>query len=387
MNYENLFAQKIQEIKKANLFRTIPEITAGAEKYITIEGKKCLNLASNNYLGLSLNEKLKTESIKAINKYGCSSSASRIVTGNYSLYTILEEEIAKFKGYEKGLILGSGYVANLSIISAICDNKWIVFSDRLNHASIIDGIKLSGAKHVRYKHNDMDHLRYSLKKYDKDVKKLIVTDTVFSMDGDTANLIEIVKLAKDYQAIVMVDEAHATGIFGKGRGLVHELGMEKEIDINMGTFSKGLGSFGAYVCASKTIIEYLINKSRGFIFSTSLPPSVIGANLAAIELLKNNYSLGLKLINISEIVRKSLASLGFNTLNSSTQIIPVIIGDRKKLFMAKDFLIKKGVFAAAIRPPSVPINTERLRISLRADLTDDELNLIIQAFKELSQCL
>ncbi|MGA1863200.1 8-amino-7-oxononanoate synthase [Deferribacter thermophilus] len=385
MNYKEYFKNHLEKLKDEKLYREIPLFDRGDSKYIEINNKKLLNLASNNYLGLSNKKEIKEGAINAIKKYGCSSSASRIVTGNFSLYNELELEVAKFKGYEAALIFNTGYVANLSIISAICDKNWVIFSDKLNHASIIDGTLLSKAKNERFRHLDYEHLETILKRYKKDVKKLIITDTVFSMDGDKADLEKIVKLAKDYNALIMIDEAHATGIFGKGRGLAHELGLEKEIDINMGTFSKGLGSFGAYVCCNKTIKDFLVNKARGFIFSTSLPPAVIGANLAALKFVKENNQLGERLIEISKKLKKQLNEIGFNTLNSSTQIIPIIIGNREKLQIAKDLLIESGLYVAAIRPPTVPIGTDRLRLSLRADITDDELELIIEGFRKLKE--
>lgn len=387
MSYQNYFKERLKKLEDLNLLRHIPHIEAGAGKYITVKNKRCLNLSSNNYLGLSLNKNMIHASKEAIAKYGCSSSGSRIVTGNYSVYDELERETADFKGYESCLVLGCGYIANLSVISAICDKDWLVFSDKLNHASIVDGVKLSLAKHIRYKHNDMKHLSHLLRKYDRNAKKIIITDTVFSMDGDIADLKTITELAKEFRAMVMVDEAHATGIFGKGAGIARELGLEKMIDINMGTFSKAIGSYGAYVCSSKAIIDYLINKTRGFIFSTSLPPAVTAANLAAIKLIRKDKTLSERLIHISRTLREELKKLNFNTLNSQTHIIPVVIGDRDKLFFCRDFLIDRGIYAAAIRPPTVPIHTDRLRLSLRADLTDKEIKHIIKSFKELAACL
>ncbi len=225
MNYEKIFLEKLEELKAQSLYRYIPKLDVGADKYIKVNGKRCLNLSSNNYLGLSKNQSLIEASKEAVSMFGCSSSASRIVTGNYSIYDELEHKVAQFKGYERCLIFGCGYVANLSVISAICDRDWVILSDKLNHASIIDGIRLSNAKYFRYKHNDMDHLEKLLREHSSK-KKLIVTDTVFSMDGDIAELQDIVYLSQKYGAMVMVDEAHATGIFGKGRGVVHELGLK-----------------------------------------------------------------------------------------------------------------------------------------------------------------
>ncbi|AEA33382.1 8-amino-7-oxononanoate synthase [Hippea maritima] len=386
MSYESFFENKLKELKKDNLLRSIPQIDAGAEKYITINAKKCLNLSSNNYLGLSKNKRLIEKAKEGISIFGCSSSASRIVTGNYSLYDELELEIANFKGYQKCIVFGCGYVTNVSVIPALCDKEWTIFSDKLNHASIIDGARLSLAKHIRYKHNDIDHLEKLIKKC-QTPKKLIVTDTVFSMDGDIANLRQIAAIADKYGALVMVDEAHATGIFGHGRGVVHELGLVKQIHINMGTFSKALGSYGAYVCSSKLIIDYLINKARGFIYSTSLPPSVIASNLEALKLIKKNDKLSKRLLSMSEKLRKSLKAMGYDILNSQSQIIPVIIPNREKLFRLRNFLISNGIYAPAIRLPTVPKNTDRLRISLRADITDNELDKIIEVFGQMRQYL
>ncbi len=384
MSYNDIFKEKLEKLKKENLLRSILQIEVGAEKYININGKRCLNLSSNNYLGLSRNSKLIDATKRAVLRYGCSSSASRLVTGNYSIYDELEKKLAEFKNYEKCLVLGCGYVANVSIIPAITDKEWTIFSDELNHASIIDGVRLSSAHRRIYRHNDTDHLEKLLKEC-QTKEKLIITDTVFSMDGDVAKLKEIAVLAKRYNALVMVDEAHATGIFGKGRGMVHELGLENEIHINMGTFSKALGSYGAYVCSSKIVIDYLINRARGFIYSTSLPPSVIGANLEAIKFVKENPDISTYLIDISKVVRRNLRNIGFDTLNSQTQIIPVIIGDRKKLLRIRDFLIEKGIYAVAIRPPTVPLKTDRLRLSLRADLTMDEIEFLISSFEKVSK--
>ncbi len=379
------FKEQLKKIKQDNLFRSIPKIENGWAKYVKIEGKSYLNLASNNYLGLAESDYLKNAAEEAIKRYSCSSSASRIVTGNYTIYDELEDMLAKFKGTQKALVFNTGYVANLSIISSICTSECVIFSDKLNHASIIDGILLSKARFVRFRHRDLDHLLFFLKKYKESKQKLIVTDSIFSMDGDLAKLDEIVKLAKDYNALTIIDEAHATGVFGEGKGLVHQMGLEKEVDIQMSTFSKALGSFGAFVASRSEIIDFLINKARGFIYSTSLPPAVIAANKAAVEFVIKHKEIGRQLLEKSERIRSFLKKLGFDTANSNSQIIPIIIGDKEKLFKVKEFMMEKGILVAAIRPPTVPRNTERLRISMRADLDDNDIKKIENAFLELKR--
>ncbi|HEX13369.1 MAG: aminotransferase class I/II-fold pyridoxal phosphate-dependent enzyme [Desulfurella sp.] len=384
MSVLDLVKQNLNHIKFNDQYRTIPKISNHANKYIELNGLKVLNLSSNNYLGLAENDFLKQYSIEAIKNYGCSSGASRIVSGNYEIYAKLEEAVANFKHTQKALVLNSGYVANISLLQALAKNATI-FCDKLNHASIIDGMLLSGAKFYRYAHLDMQMLENLLKKDTSN--KIIITDTIFSMDGDAAPLKEIVRLSKQYEALTIVDEAHATGIFGEGRGYAYKEGLSGEIDIHMGTFSKALGSFGAYVASSEDIIDYLINTARGFIFSTSLPPAVIGANLASINYILKNPHLGEKLILMSDNVRHFLKNLGFDVGNSISQIIPVILKTNKAVLVAQKILLEKGVFVGAIRPPTVPKNTSRLRISLRADLDDNDLELIKDAFFYLGNTL
>jgi len=374
--------KKLNELKEQNLFRTMPDISEGAGKFVNVDGIKYLNLASNNYLGLSEVVEIREASAEAVMKLGTTSGASRVVTGNYSIYDELEHRIALFKQTEKALVFNSGYAANLAIFSALADRNTIVFSDKLNHASIIDGIQLSGAKHIRYKHNSMADLEALLEKH-KDIKdKIIATDTVFSMDGDVCRLRDIVALAKQYGALTVIDEAHASGIFGRGSGYAHEAGLEASVDVNMGTFSKAFGSFGAYVAADADIIDYLRNKGRSFIYSTSLPPAVVAANLASVNYVRDNHDIGYRLLDFSDSIRSSLRSMGFDTGLSVTQIIPVILGENERVLLAKDFLMEKGIYVGAIRPPTVPVNTARLRLTMRLDVMDEQ-ERILDAFRAL----
>ena len=365
--------RQMASIRQDERLRQLPTIKNAKSRWMTYNGRQLLNLASNDYLGFAESPLLAQAAKAAITSYGTSSGASRLVTGNNELFTQLEQELAKFKQQEAALVFNSGYTANLCIISAVANRNTLVFSDRLNHASIIDGIKLSGAKHIRYRHNDMKHLDSLLEKHRGVSDKLLVSDSVFSMDGDLADLCQLVELSKKHNCMLMVDEAHATGIFGHGRGLAHALGVEKEIDLHMGTFSKALGSFGGYVAGSRKLIDYLINTGRALIYTTGLPPATIAANLAAIRLLRNDSTAGSKLCDQASALCTTLNQNGINTGASDSPIIPVILNDNERTLQAQKNLIAQGIYVGAIRPPTVPVNTARLRIALRADLTTTEL--------------
>ncbi len=379
----NIFAQAAQTLNmlsEQERLRTIPDMDHGSDLYLEYKGKKLLNLASNNYLGLSGSDILKQGSLLATKKYGTSSTASRLISGCFKIHAQLENELCLFKKQPRALTVGSGYMANLCILAALAGRGVTVFSDRLNHASIVDAAVLSRARLVRYRHADMDHLGYQLKKNRESTLKILVTDTVFSMDGDTAPLEEIVAICKNYKVLTIVDEAHATGVLGQGRGLAQHLGLEKEIQVHMGTFSKALGSYGGYIAAKAQIIDLIINRGRPFVYSTSLPPAVIGASLAALDYVNNNSGQGEKVLNIARRLRIFLQEMGFDTGQSSTQIIPVILKKNSLVMKAWQKLMTYGVFTAAVRPPTVPENTARLRLSIRADLGEAEIETIKQGF-------
>jgi 8-amino-7-oxononanoate synthase len=380
MKFIDDLESKLAALKTEFGFRSIKQVSNGSEKYIYINGKKLINLGSNNYLGLSCNEKIKNISIDAINIFGTGACSSRLITGNNSIYDELEKELSEFKRSPSSLVLNSGYCANLAALTIAknCD----VFMDRLCHASLIDGATLARVNFHRFQHNDLDHLEKLLKNSDK--SKIIVTESIFSMDGDSCDLVTLVKLSKKYDAFLILDEAHATGIFGDGRGLAHEYSLDRDIHLAVGTFSKALGSLGGYLSGDKIIIDYIINFARSLIFTTALPPSVLAANLAALRFLKENPHYGLPLLRISKDMRDYLKSLGFDTLNSSSQIIPIVLGDSKRTLAAQDILSDMGIFVAAIREPTVPKNFARLRISLRSDLTIEELEFIKQSFSTLA---
>jgi len=373
------------DLQRSGRLRKIPAVDYGADLMAEVQGKKVLNLASNNYLGLSGHPEMKAASIKAIETYGTSSGASRLVSGNFSLYGELESSLASLKKQEAALVLGSGYAANLALCGTFADRRTVVFSDRLNHASIVDGIILSRARQVRYRHNDMDHLAHCLEKYRDHPRKLLITDSVFSMDGDRADLMSIVRLCKDHGVPMAVDEAHATGILGNGRGLACELGVEKEIDLHMGTLSKGLGSHGGFIAGDHRLIAMIANRGRSFIFSTALPPAVIGAGLCGVQLVRAHPQWGRDLLRHSEAFRQWLLSSGFTVGPSTTQIIPVILGDNNAVLAARDSLLANGILVSAIRPPTVPEGTARLRLALRSDLGRRDMEHLRSAFTVLRQ--
>lgn len=370
-----------------NRLRTIPDIDNGADLYLKYQGRNLLNLASNNYLGFAGSDRHKQAAVNAINSYGTSGSASRLISGNYSTYDQLETCLCRFKKKPAALVTGSGYAANLCILGSLAGRKSIIFSDRLNHASITDAALLSRARSVRYRHADMDHLEFLLKKNSGYSDKILVTDTVFSMDGDTAPLLDIVKLCQRYKVLIVADEAHATGVFGKGKGLAHHLGLVDEIQVHMGTFSKALGSYGGYIVSGSDIISLIINRARPFIYSTALPPSVIAASLAGLNSVIESPEKGSELLETAREMRIFLQDLGFDTGRSTTQILPVILGRSSLVLKAHQKLIESGIFTGAVRPPTVPSGKARLRLSLRTDMSPKEIETVKHAFVLLKKYL
>ncbi len=355
--------------------RRLRKIELKVNGKVYIDQKEYINFSSNDYLGLSQHPRLKIASIIATEKYGTSSASSRLLSGDLEIHHQLEEDIAKLKGKEKGLVFNSGYQANIGIISAICNKDSVIFVDRLCHASIIDGILLSKARFFRFLHNDMNHLESLLKKEGKNFKDAwVITESIFSMDGDKGILSDIVSLKERYDFSIFVDEAHATGIFGRdGAGLIDEFNLTSKIDLIMGTFSKALGSFGGYVVSNKETIELLINKSRGFIYSTSLPPSVISASIEAIKILKDEPERRKVLLENTRYFREKLK------IDGETQIVPLILGDEEKAISLSNYLLENGFFCLPIMPPTVPKNSCRIRFSLCFYHKKDILDRLMKA--------
>lgn len=369
-------------LEQEHRYRQLREVESPMGRVIIRDGKEVLNFCSNDYLGLANDPRLIVAAQQGLTRYGVGSGASRLVSGHMTAHAILEHNIAQLKSTEAALVFSTGYMANCGIISALVDRDDVVFSDRLNHASIIDGVILSRAKLERYPHVDMKALEDLLKGTPITKRKLIVTDSVFSMDGDCAPLHELVILAKKYKAMLMVDEAHGFGVLGKnGAGLVDQLGLQQDVGIQMGTLSKAAGCFGAYVAGSTSLIHYLINHARSFIYTTALPPAIAEAANCAIDIIRENQEQRTQLIDNATYLRLQLNALGFNTLQSTTPIIPIIVGDAQRAVALSQRLLEKGIFVQAIRPPTVPEGSSRLRVTVMATHTREDLDYFIQCMK------
>ena len=331
------------------------------------------DFSSNDYLALSLHPELIAASRKYLEMAGAGAGAARLMSGDLTVYHELEKKIAELKGQEAALLFGSGYLANCGIIPALLGRQDVVFCDRLNHASIYDGCRLSRARLVRFHHNDLNHLEDMLKSRRGKGEALIVVESIYSMDGDRSPLKELVSLKEKYGCLLMVDEAHATGLFGpNGGGVIEEEGLSSHVDLAMGTFGKALGSYGAYVAASGSMIDFLVNRARSFIYSTALPPAVVGASLAAIKIIQEQPELRQKLFAKVDLFKSILRQGGLDGLGSS-QIVPVLIGESSTAVYLAEKLRRKNIFATAVRPPTVPEGTARLRFSITLHHKDDVL--------------
>lgn len=378
----NGFREELEGLRQQGLFRSLRVVGGPQTGRVLLDGREVLLLCSNNYLGLADHPALKEASIRAVERYGVSSGASRLVSGTMELHDALEKRLAAFKGTESALVFNSGYAANAGIIPALVGKGDVIFSDRLNHASIVDGALLSRARFVRYPHNDMAALGRLLAEMDVAGRRLIVTDGVFSMDGDLAPLAELAALRRKYGALLMVDDAHGTGVLGPtGRGSAELCGVPGEIDIQMGTLGKGLGSCGAYVAGSRELVELLVNRARSFIFSTALPPAVLAASLAALDLVDSpaGADLRCRLARNSELFRNSLRDAGFDTMGSETQIVPLFVGDAEPTMEFSRRLLAEGFFVQGIRPPTVPAGSCRLRCTLMATHGENDLERAVAA--------
>ena len=340
---------------------------------VSLDGSEVLLLCSNNYLGLADHPRVRRAAADAAERYGAGAGGSRLISGDMELHHKLEAGLAAFKGAESALLFGSGYLANLGVVSALAGEGGTVFSDELNHASIIDGCRLARAETFVYRHRDLDHLAWGLEQA-AGRPALIVTDGVFSMDGDVAPLPALAELAGRYGARFMVDEAHGTGAIGPGgRGTVAAAGLEGAVDVVVGTLGKALGSYGAYVCTTSALREFLINRARPFIFSTAPPPPSVGAAIAALSLLESRPGVVEHLRRNAAVMRSALVSYDLDVGSSRTQIIPVMVGDARRATALCERALDGGVYAQAIRPPTVPEGTSRLRLTVMANHRADDL--------------
>ncbi|MDP3042107.1 MAG: 8-amino-7-oxononanoate synthase [Candidatus Omnitrophota bacterium] len=374
----------LKERQEQGLLRRLKPASLRLGGKIYFENKEYVDLSSNDYLGLSNHPELKKAAIAAMAKFGVASCASRLLSGDSALFRELEDAVARFKGKEAALVFNSGYQANVGIISALFTRGDCIFSDRLNHASIIDGILLSQARIFRFQHNDPGHLEALLKKERAKFKNaLIISESIFSMDGDRAPLKELVGLKEKYNCQIMVDEAHATGVFGEnGSGLVEEEGLSARIDLIMGTFSKALAGFGAYLATSQSIVDYLVNTCRSFIYSTALPPAVIAGNLASLKLIKEEPYRRKTLLSMAKMLRDKLKEKGFCPKGAS-QIIPLILGDNLRAVEFAKKVQEQGYWALPVRPPTVPAGQARLRLSLSYDHNQETLNKLIDVLSAI----
>jgi glycine C-acetyltransferase len=377
---------ELDALRAKGVFNRPRVLESEAKGTVIMDGREVITLSSNNYLGLTVHPELRKAAIAAIEKYGVGSGAVRTIAGTMSLHVELEEKLARFKHAEAALTFQSGYTTNLGVINALMQEGDLIISDELNHASIIDGTRLSKASRKVFPHKDMDGLRRVLEdSKDGYGKIMVVTDGVFSMDGDIAPLPEIVELAEAYRAFVMVDDAHASGVLGGGRGSTVHFGLEGRVALQIGTLSKAIGAVGGYVACSQDVKDFLLQRARPVLFSTSQPPSVVATCIAAIELLDKDPSIVEHLWENALYFKKGLEQLGFNTGHSETPITPVIVGEGALAMRFSRRLFEEGVFAQGIVYPTVPANKCRVRTIVSALHTKDELSRALSIFEKVGK--
>ncbi|MCD6449646.1 MAG: glycine C-acetyltransferase [Thermotogaceae bacterium] len=384
----SVFTGELQELKEQGLYIHIRTLEGSQGAWLEIEGKRVLNLCSNNYLGFANEPRLKEAAIKAVEKWGVGPGAVRTIAGTLKIHEELENALAEFKRVEAALFFQTGFISNQAVIPTIIGERDAIFSDELNHASIIDGIRLTKAKRFIYKHNDVEDLKAKLEEASKENfrRKLIITDGVFSMDGDLAPLPGIVELAEKYNAMVMVDDAHGEGVLGEaGRGIVDHFKLHGRVDIEIGTLSKAFGVVGGYVAGRKELIEYLKQRSRPFLFSTPLSPADTAASLEAVKILMESGERVERLWDNAKYFKEKMNELGFDTGHSQTPITPVMLYDAKLATEFSRKLFEEGVFAQAIGYPTVPKGKARIRVMISAVHTKEDLDFAIEKFAKVGK--
>jgi glycine C-acetyltransferase len=385
---DEFLQENLEDLKSRGLYNVIDPVQGANGPIITIGDKQLINLSSNNYLGLATNERLKEVAKKAIDSHGVGAGAVRTINGTLDLHVKLEEKIAEFKGTEAAIAYQSGFNCNMAAISAVMDKNDAILSDELNHASIIDGCRLSKAKIIRFNHSDMDDLRTKAKeaKESGQYKKImVITDGVFSMDGDIAKLPEIVEIAEEFDLITYVDDAHGSGVLGKGAGTVKHFGLQDKVDFQIGTLSKAIGVVGGYVAGKQMLIDWLKVRSRPFLFSTALTPADVAACTEAIDMLMNSTELHDRLWENGNYFKKGLKSLGFDIGESETPITPCIIGEEKLTQQFSKRLYEEGVYAKAIVFPTVPRGTGRVRNMPTAAHTQEMLDKALEIYEKVGK--
>ena len=374
---------ELEARRAAGLDRRIRWIDGAQDTWVTVDGRRALLLCSNNYLGLANHPAVREAATKAAVDYGAGAGASRLISGSMRLHRELEEQLAAFKGTDAALLFNSGYHANVGTITTLVGNGDAVFSDELNHASIIDGCRLSGACIRIYQHNDVEHLD-ALLAGTVARRRLVVTESVFSMDGDSAPLTAICDLAERYNAMVMVDEAHATGVVGpEGRGVIAAEGLQHRVAVQMGTLGKALGTFGAFVAGSRAVTDWLLNTARSFVYTTALPPPVVAAAAAALRIACTDAERRQRLHDNAEYLRSAFVQLGLRVGAPGTHILPVFISDSEHAVRISERLLSEGVFVQGIRPPTVPAGTARLRVTPMSTHKAEDLAFAVDAFRRV----
>jgi 8-amino-7-oxononanoate synthase len=364
--------------------RQLAPLDGRAPGRVTLDGRDCVDFSSNDYLGLSAHPAVVAAAREALARYGVGAGASRLMSGDLALHHELEEAVAEFKGTEAALVFTSGYQANTAVIPALVDRHDAVFADGLSHASLLDGVLLSRAKLIRFRHNDPGDLTALLEKHrGKFTRALIITESIFSMDGDRAPLAEFVELKNRYDCRLYVDEAHATGVFGShGQGCVGADGLTGQVDFVMATFSKALGGLGACLASSRLVVDYLVNAARGFIYTTALPPVILAANLAALSVCREEAGLGASLLERAGCFRTALRERGWDA-RGECQIVPVLVGESARALDLSAALAARGFRVLAVRPPTVPEGAARLRFSLCSAHTGEQLQAVLEALENI----
>jgi glycine C-acetyltransferase len=380
-----VLSHELDTLRDRGLYRRLRTVAGPQDPVLDVDGEKVVSFCSNNYLGLANHPALKERAARALLEYGCSPVASRLVSGNMVLHERLESALAEFLGTEAALSFPTGYMANLGAVTCLVGRGDVVFSDRLNHRSLIDACRLSRAETVVYDHRDVDQLASQLEEHRGARRRLIVTDAIFSMDGDLAPLAQLVELAESRHATLLVDDAHGTGVLGpSGKGAPEHLGVKDDIDVLMTSGSKGLGTYGGFIASSQEFIDLLRNSAPSFVYTTALPPDICEATLKALTIVKSEPERRERLRQLAESVRHSLQDLGFDTMDTETHIIPVRIGDAARTMAISEALFDRGIFLQGIRPPTVPDGESRLRLSLMATHTDEHIELLLDAMREVS---
>ncbi|HEX17609.1 MAG TPA: aminotransferase class I/II-fold pyridoxal phosphate-dependent enzyme [Thermoplasmatales archaeon] len=379
--------REYEEMERQGLTWVIKSLNGPSEPHVIVEGKPCLMLASNNYLNLANDPRLKEAAIRAIEKYGAGAGSDWSIAGTMDIHVELYRKIAEFKGTEDAITFQTGFAANAGLIPQLAGKGDLLVSDELNHGSIIDGVRLSKADRAIYPHSDMSALEKILREADrKDYRRIIIlTDGVFSMDGDIAKLKDIWKLAEEYRAMVYVDDAHGEGVLGDGHGIGRHFGLEKKIHFQIGTFSKAFGSFGGMLAGSRDLIRFAYNKARTWLLSAAFPPHVAAANIAALEIVEKEPERVRKLWENTRYFKKEIESIGYDTGLSETPIIPVIIGDSKKTKELAERLYKEGIFALAIVYPMVARDKARIRNQMNSGMTRDDLDFALSVYEKLGR--